>query len=774
MSDFIEGLRQAAATSLFPTDRDLGVDGLAAPVEVRRDTWGVPYLEADSLEDLWFAQGVVTAGERLFQLDLLLRAANGRLSEVFADRTIAEDRFARTIGFHRAGARMIERWTDLDRAMHRRFRDGVFAWIDAMPAPPVEYTLLDLRPELPVDAASWAAAFAFLAWGLSGNWDTELLRTWIRERAGDDAVRTLLPPMPSDAPEISAGALHGALFDALPRSSGQGSNNWVVAGSRTATGKPLLANDPHLLVLQPGAWVEMHLAAPGYRARGVALTFSPGVLLGTTDHHAWGVTNVSGDVQDLYIETLSEDGAATLYEDVWEPLTIRREEITVRGAAEPHVLSVRATRHGPILDTFLSGLLDPEHVELAPEPAFALRWTGLEGAGIRPSLVIEAAQAPDFDAFRVAVSGVECPGQNFVYADVEGTIGYACTGAFPLRRAGDGTVPVPGWTSQYEWDGFIPPTELPWGIDPARGFLATANNRIHDDAYPYLIGQDFHTSLRVRRIAELLAASDQHDMASMAAIQNDTVSLAARDTLPLLLSVPAHTPETSAALDLLRTWDGDMAADSAAAAVFNVWSRHIARRALEPWLGEDLFRHYYAWRETFQSEVLPALLRDRPGVAGPPGTPGGPGLDDDLLRAALGDCVAELRTTLGQDPSAWRWGALHRLRLAHPLASIPGLEPLFLAADVELGGDEQTIMQGGFDGRHGYPAAVIPSWRVVFDLSDLDKSMGVLPAGISGNPASPHWNDQTELWTQGRAHPLPFTAGAVADATVARMRLTPR
>lgn len=764
MSDFIDGLRQTAAASLFPTEGGLAVEGLAAPVEVRRDVWGVPYLEAASLDDLWFAQGVLTAGERLFQLDLLLRAANGRLSEVFADRTLADDRFARTIGFHHAGARMAERWDDLDRAMHARFRDGVFAWIDAMPVPPVEYTLLDLRPELPVDEASWAAAFAFLAWGLSGNWDTELLRTWIRERAGDDAVRTLLPPLPLDAPEIPAGALRGALFDALPRAAGQGSNNWVVAGSRTVTGKPLLANDPHLLAVQPGAWLEMHLSAPGYRVRGVALTFSPGVLLGTTEHHAWGVTNVSGDVQDLYIEQLSEDGAAALFDDVWEPLTVRREEITVRGEPAPHVIDVLATRHGPILDTFLSGILGPDHVELAPEPVFALRWTGLDGAGIRPSLVIDAAQASDFQTFRAAVLGVECPGQNFVYADVEGTIGYVCTGCYPLRRAGDGTVPVPGWTAAYEWDGFIPPDELPWGVDPARGFLVTANNRIHNDAYPHLIGHDFHTPFRARRIVERIGASDAHDVASMSAIQNDTISLPARATLPLLLTVAPDTPETSGALELLRGWDGDMAAASAAAAVFNVWCRHIARRILEPWLGEDLFRHYHAWREDFQCEALPALLRDRPS----------PHLDDDLLRAALRDAVAELRDSLGEDPSAWHWGALHHLRLAHPLASIPGLEPLFVAADMELGGDEQTVMQGGFDGRHGYPAAVIPSWRVVFDLADLDRSVGVLPAGVSGNPASPHWNDQSELWSRGGSHPLPFSADAVEAATVTRMRLGPR
>lgn len=762
MSDFIDGLRDAARTALFPTEGELDVEGLAAPAEIRRDTWGVPYLRAGSLEDLWFTQGVITAGERLFQLDLLLRAANGRLSEVFADRALPQDRFARTIGFRRAAERMVDRWTDVDHDMHARFRDGIFAWIDVMPAPPVEYGLLDLVPQLPRDEVSWAAAFSFLAWGLSGNWDRELLRTWIREQAGDDAVHTLMPPLPDDAPEVPAGALHGALFDAMPRAGGQGSNDWVVAGSRTASGKPLLANDPHLLAVQPGAWLEIHLDAPGYRSRGVALTFSPGVLLGTTAHHAWGVTNVTGDVQDLYLEELNAERTAARFGDTWESLTIEREQIAVRGEADPHVVEVRSSRHGPLLDTFTSGVAEVEFVELAPEPVYALRWTALDGAGIPPSLVIDAARARSFEEFRDAVTQVECPGQNFVYADVDGSIGYACSGRYPVRHHGEGTAPVPG-TGGHEWDGWIPPRDLPWGEDPERGFLATANNRIHDDAYPHLIGHDFHTPFRVRRIVEHLAASHEHDVDSMTTLQNDTVSLAARETLPVLLQRTAGADLDPVAWPIVASWDADMVAGSAGAAIFNVWSAHIARRTLETRLGPDLFRHYHAWRETFQCAVLPALLRE----------PSGGWIDDALLRDAFAAAVAELRETLGADPAQWRWGELHRLRLAHPLASIPGLDELFVAADIELGGDEQTVMQGGFDGRDGYRPAVIPSWRAVYDLADLDRSVGVVPTGISGNPASPHWNDQVGLWGAGAYHPLPFGEAAVEAATVSRITLPP-
>lgn len=755
MSGFVDQMRAMAAASLFPAEGELTVPGLAGSVTVTRDVRGVPSITAASQDDLWFAQGFVTAGERLFQLDLALRAANGRLSELFADKTLAEDRFARTVGLHRAGARYVTAWDERSRAMHARFRAGVFAWIAQMPAAPIEYMLLDAKPDLPEDPAAWASAFAYLGWGLSGNWDVELLRAQIAEHAGSDAVAALLPPLPAGPPEIAAGALDGALLGALPRTRGRGSNNWVVSGEHTASGKPLLANDPHLQVMQPGAWFQIGLEAPGYRARGVALTFSPGVLLGATGHHAWGVTNVSGDVQDLYVEHLNAERTAAEFRDGWEPLTIYREEIVVRGAAEPVVIEVRESRHGPLLDHAVVGELGPDYVPLPAEPVYALRWTGAEH-GIRPSLVLDAAGAGDFHEFRAAVLGVGCPGQNFVYADVDGNIGYACTGVFPVRTEADGTAPVPGWSGGHEWNGVIASEDLPWSLNPERGYLVTANNRIHEDDYPHLIGHDFHELYRARRITELLTARSDHDANSMRAIQMDTVSLPAREILPSLLAAVTD-PHYSDVVALLRDWDGDMHAGSAAAALFNVWCGHIARRALTPVLGEELFRAYHASRETWQCRTLPMLLRGE----GPGGT--NEWLSRDLLSAALEDALRELNETLGEDPSVWTWGAIHQATFAHPLASVPGLEDLFVAARLALGGDEQTVNQAGFDGREGYPVSVVPSWRAVWDLADADPASpgdaGVVPTGVSGNPASPHWNDQTPAWLSGdRSATEPGTA----------------
>ncbi len=757
-TDPLAGLRAMAEAALFPTDGELCLRGLREPVVVLRDAWGVPYIEASSLEDLWFAQGVVTAGERLFQLDLALRVANGRLSELFGARTLHSDRLARTVGFHRAGARVVEAWDADSVAMHERFRAGVAAWVAAMPSPPLEYTLLDLRPELPADVQAWAAAFVYLSWGLSGNAHRELLRAWIARRAGLDEVARLMPPLPEDPELIPAGAVHGALFDALGRPGTRGSNEWVVAPSRTSTGGALLANDPHLDAVQPGVWIEMHLSAPGYRARGVALPWSPGIVLGTSAHHAWGATNVSGDVQDLFVEQLSDDGTAVRRGETWSPLVLHHETIEVRGE-EPVELRVRVSSNGPLLDTFPFGEDEIEYVPVEPAEAagtaFSLAWTGLQHA-IQPSLALRAAAATSFEEFRRAVRGVTCPGQNFVYADVEGTIGYTCTGVYPVRRAGDGTMPVPAGDPTFGWDGEIEADELPWGADPERGFLVTANNRVHDASYPHLIGHDFHVAHRAGRIADVLTAGDEHDVASTVALQADTVSATAREIVDALGRLEPSNDDQRLALDLLRSWDGDVRADSAAAALFQTWSAAVARRALAPLLGEELFGRYHADREVWHCSVLPGLVREG---------------DPEPLAAALEDAVAELRDRLGPDHERWRWGALHRLRLTHPLAAIPGLEALFTAADVEIGGDESTVMQVSFDSRGRLDAVVIPSWRAVYDLADLDRSVGVLPAGISGNPASPHWNDQGPLWLAGETHPLPFSDEAVVAASVAEMRL---
>jgi penicillin amidase len=763
---WLDDLRAAAEAALPPLEGELDVPGLAQPVEVLRDDWGVPYVTAASLDDLWFAQGFVTASERLFQVDLALRAASGRLSELFADLTLPQDRFARVVGFRRLGDREAARWSDGSRRMFWRFVEGARAWTLAMPAPPVEYALLAVPIELPSDLGAWAAAFAYAAWHLSGNWDVELLRLHLADRLGPDAVRDLVPPASAISSDVAAGGLAGRLLDVLPRSNGQGSNNWVVAGSRTESGSPLLANDPHLLVQQPVAWFELHLRAPGYAARGVAFPFAPGILAGTTEHHAWGITNVSGDVQDLYEERLNGDGTAAEFEGGWERVAVYHEEIAVRGA-DPVVFEVRETRHGPILEAEAIGIADVDYAPL--EGTFALRWTATDGL-LEPTALVDVACAPDFASFRETLRGLSCPGQNVVYADVDGSIGYQLTGRYPVRRSGDGTTPVPGWSAEHEWDGWVPFEELPWAMDPDRGWIATANNRTHDDGYPHLIGRDLHPPFRASRIAELIeGVSAPITALHMAGMQTDVGSIPARTLLPRLTALEPETDDQRWALGRLRAWDGAQRADSVEAALYQAWLERLAWSLLGANGDRGPFDRYFASRDRFVCLALPSLLeRDPPPWADPDGV-GWP----TLLRLALGDAIALLTERLGPDRERWRWGAAHRVRFAHPLARLPGVAPMFVAGEHEIGGDEQTVLRVAADGRGSFDAAVVPTWRLVADLGDLDASMAVLPTGQSGNPASPHWSDQAPLWIDGRLRPAPVTRAAVEAAARRRLTLRP-
>jgi penicillin amidase len=360
-----------------------------------------------------------------------------------------------------------------------------------------------------------------------------------------------------------------------------------------------------------------------------------------------------------------------------------------------------------------------------------------------------------------------------IYADVDGNIGYQATGLHPIRKAGDGTLPTPGWTDAFEWEGYVPFEQMPYAYNPDEGFLATANQKIHGESYPYLLGQDFLPPFRARRITQLVTATERHDVESFGRIHTDTLSLPAMDIVPHLLTMEPATDRQKEALTLLAEWDFDLAPDSAAAALYQVWSCRIADAILLPRLGEALHRHYFGqrqWTNAFQYQTLPNLL------AYPTATwfgRDGKEARDEVLRDALDTALDELSAAMGEDIAGWSWGGIHRVRFAGRLAAVPDLAELFTAGEAPWGGDEQTVCQGLYEPGAGYGVVVVPSWRQIIDLGDLDASVGTHTVGQSGNPASPHWNDLFPLWATGRYHPLPFSRAAVEAATESRSELVP-
>jgi penicillin amidase len=786
LTELTDILRERAKAALPPVEGEVRLSGLREPAQVLRDRWGVPHVYAGSVWDLYFAASYVVTSERLFQQDLMLRLANGRLSSMVGDVGLPLDRFFRTIGLNRAAARIASGYDDFSQELIAAAIAGANAWIETMPARPLEYDFVGIDPE-PFPAGDEgvrhaAAIVSFMSWMLSTNWDAELLRAEIADTLGWEAMLALFPDA-SVEPSVVVAGKHGGenerrtaldlLRDAILPPSGVGSNNWAVAGSRTVTGKPLLANDPHLLAQVPSLWFELHLSAPGIDVRGVTLPVLAGVEIGHNDRVAWGFTAVSGDTQDLYLEKLDEQGASALYNGRWEPLAVHREEIPVKGRAEPEILEVRESRHGPLIDAYMIGSVHPEVIEGGVTETYALRWVAHEH-GVSPKTLHQMATARDCVEMREALREWHSPGLNMIYADVQGNIAYQCTGLYPIRRRGDGTLPVPGWTDEYDWDGFVPFDELPWALNPAEGLLATANQKIHDDSYPYLIGKDFMPPFRARRIVQLLTTTDRHSKETFARMHSDTMSLAARDILPLLLEVEPADDRQKEALVLLEEWDGDLAADSVPAAIYEVWCKHIAETVLLPKLGRELFDHYYArrqWSLSFQYQVLPNLLRFPTATwFGADGT----AARDQALQRAMDGALSELTDRLGPDMAEWAWGNIHRVRLAAQQAVVAQLAELFTVGEAPWGGDEQTICQGLFEpGSGGYDVVVVPSWRQIIDLSDLDASVGTHTVGQSGNPASPHFKDLFPLWSTGQYHPLPFTRPAVEAATESRLRLVP-
>lgn len=766
--------------------RLLRLEGLQAPVEIRFDEWGIPHIEARTLADLFFAQGFVHGRDRGWQMRFNRLVALGRLSEVFGPMGLEMDRFARGVGWAEHARAGLSRLPDDQRRLLQAYAAGITAAFRCGPTGPED--LLVPLPDFPWTPEHSAAWGLVVAWSLSWNWDSELCRVAMAralgERAADlepEAVfgETALFPETMGIEPMAGRLLQ--IYEELARwlgpREGIGSNNWVVAGSRTATGAPLLANDPHLPLSLPSLWYEQHLVCEpeGFAVAGVTVPGLPGVVLGHNEWIAWGATAVIADTQDWFIERFDpEDPLRYETPEGWTRAEIREVEIRVKGARSPERFRMRITRHGPVLTDVLPEY-EPEGIRW-PHIGLALAWAGVQ-AETWFEAILRLNRARDWDSFREALRCWPGPVLNFVYADRDGHIGYQMAGRIPIRRQGHGLTPVPGWSGEYDWIGEIPFEELPSCFDPPEGILATANHRIVGPHYPYFISAEWMPDHRARRILQRLESTPNLTVADCLTVQADVVSLAAQEWKTWLAQVEPADEEEAWLLAQVKAWDGQMDAGEVAPTVVATVEWMLLQRLLKPRLGRAWRRYlgeplnaflpghsFYRTAPHALREILrrgdPFWLRERSAA--------------EWVAEAFREAIRWLRRRLGENPARWTWGRIHRVTLRHVLGQVPVLAPFFNRGPFPLGGDGDTPLQAGFHGNQfGGPLGALPSWRFVADLGNWDRCQAVLPGGQGGSPTSPHYFDQFRLWYEGRARPMFWRPETVRVHTRRMWRMEP-
>ncbi len=758
------------ARSLPSSEGRRVVDGISARVEIVRDANGVPHILAATRADAHFGLGFAHAQDRLWQMEFARRLGAGRLAEILGADALASDRVMRTLGIGRVAAANL-RFLDADtRRLIDAYVAGINAFLDAGDPLPPEFTILRHAPE-PWTAADPLLWPKLMALDLDGNWRSELARLALSRRLTPEQTADFLPPYTDREPRGAAFARASEAplpSLATPRPPGIGSNAWAIAGGRTRTGKPLLANDPHLALQAPSLWYLAHLSWPDHDVVGATIPGLPTVVLGRNRRIAWAMTNTGSDLQDLYLEK-SPPGDPERYLTPSGPrrFEIRHETIKVRGG-EDVAIRIRESRHGPVLsDLFEAGrrIAIEGHV-------MALAWTALEPRDLTMKASFGLATATDWRSFNATLSDYHAPQQSFLYADVDGDIGFLTPGRTPLRSRDneiEGVLPQPGWEAKYDWLGYLPFEALPRKLNPPSQTLVNANHKVVEDDYPHHLTHEWGSGLRARRIAELLSATPRLGIDDVAAMQSDVLSPLARELLGLLRRAAA---EDGQATELLADWDGRMAADRPAPLIFAAWYRELTRLVYGDELG-PLFPRLWGGRSRF---MLSVLKGDKARWC------------DDVTTKSKEDCEAIARLAFdraraslvrrhGIDLRKWRWGKAHVARHAHrPFSAVPILGRFF-DLSVGAGGDGYTInaLPHAFGGDETlFPSAHGPSFRAIYDLSDLDNSRFILPTGQSGHPLSSRYRNMAEAWSRGEYVKVPTARARFEAAPSERLVLEPR
>jgi len=811
--------------SLPDIEGTITVAGLSAPIDIVRDAAAIPHVFATNKSDALFGLGYVHAQDRLWQMELQRRIGHGRLSEVLGAAALPQDRFLRTVGFGRAAKSAWATTPDWAKQQIDAYVAGVNAFISTHHGAklPPEFTLLRFEPE-PWTGADVIAWVKMMAWDLSANYSIELLRHDIEKKIGPDRLAQLMPPYAVDGLSIldrSGGSgepggsggqsalrsirslphlpdspglpdSQGSWSDAFSRalSSGDatvaallagnareeaiGSNNWVVDGTLTASGKPMLANDPHLSARLPSTWYLAHVTGGDFEIIGATLPGAPAVALGRNRFIAWGATNVAADVEDLYRERLDATGKQAEFRGAMEPVTLVSETIAVKNA-EPVQIIVRVTRHGPLVSDAINAGTKPKGPGAQSEPLepLAFRWTALDESDTTVASFLKLNEARNWSDFTTALRDFVTPSQNFVYADVDGHIGYYAPGRIPIRASGDGTRPADGWTGDAEWTGWIPFDELPHLYDPPDHVIITANHRPAPPSYPHLLGFDWPEPYRAQRIVDLIHGKSKFTVDDFARMQADTVSLHARTLLPLLLArVHAEGTPDQRAIDLLRKWNADATADSAAAAIFSAWFQHLAPALVTDDLGEALTDRYKD-RYSYVTRFIVHTLTTNDASWCDDAVTAKKETCDEAVNIALRQGIADLESQMGTDMTRWRWDKVHRAVFPHQgLDAVAALRPL-LSRSIPNGGDWSTVNVGPVAADRPYEQHNIPGYREIIDLSPANDSRFIDAVGESGHFLSSHYDDFLKDWQAVRHKKMRMQRSDIENGALGRLRLTP-
>jgi len=749
--------------------------GLTAETRVWRDAYGVPHIFARSLDDAARALGYIHASERLYQMEIQRRVAQGRIAEIAGPDVVGVDRFIRTLDFYRLSESSFAALSPWAQARLQAYADGVNAFLETHEnALPPEFLILGDKPEpwKPADSLVWGKLMSLQ---LSSNYAMEGLRAKLLQKLPPEQARWLFPMPQADWPVTTspvANPSHAELDSPadqlgalLPERHGA-SNEWVVSGARTVTGKPILANDPHLEIGAPILWYLARVVTPEGSVKGATVPGLPVVLLGQNDRIAWGITNAYTDVQDLFVETIDPANANQyLTPDGPKPFATRDETIHVKGGADV-ALHVRETRHGPVLSD-----VDADLAALAGAgKAMALAYTGLGGQDTTAESLLRVNAARNWDEFLAALRLYQTPTQNLVYADVSGDIGYISPGLVPLRKSGDGLAPTDGASGQTDWIGTIPFEQWPQLHNPAAGFAFNANNALVADGHQPPLGQDWEEAFRARRIQQFFDTIDKHSLDTSAAMQADHVSLAAKDLLPFLKGVTPSDERARQALALLAGWDGVTDKDRPEPLIFTAFLNALHRIMLVEKVGLSMSE-----KGPYAATTLISLLRDHPSWCDAPGKP-----DPDCratLARALDEGLALVVKRDGADMSQWKWGHEHIALLQHKVYShIPLLDRV---SDLSMpsSGDFYTLDRGGgFEVPADQPFARThgAGFRGIYDLSDPDNSRFVITTGESGHIFSPHYRDLAPLWIVGKSITLSGSEDDLKRAGAQELVFTPK